>query len=806
MPTGREPHAAAHCDKSSPRRSGKGDVSLAVLPADKAKPAKPHSTRGKWRALVLILIHVAIIAHVIQWLLSGERGERSTLSPVEPSESMFTLEQGLVNAGFVMFVLAIASTLLLGRFFCGWACHVVALQDLCAWMMKKIGIHPKPWRSRLLVWVPLLLALYMFVWPTFRREVVAPLIGQQVQLPDGRQVHILTNAQAAWLGTVYPLPKDGFQSHFIVEDFWATFPPWYVAIPFLGVCGFAVVYFLGAKGFCTYGCPYGGFFAPADAVAPVRIRVTDACEHCGHCTAVCTSNVRVHEEVRDFGMVVDPGCMKCMDCVSACPNDALYVGLGKPALLAKPRTPEPVWKDAAARRAARYDLTWREEFVFALVFLLILNGYRGMYGNIPLLMAVGIAGIGTFMVHKTWRLLRDANVRGPFRQLKKAGRVTPLGWGFALFTAALLALGAQGLYLKVTEWIGAGYDQFITPSSDRVFSPGYTPEPDDLRRARIAIDWYRRSAGFADGGAGFFTSVLINQRLSWLSAVSGDYAAAERHLRAALEQQEPGAALVLDLVNLRLLQGAGTDQIVPTARPWLERWPFVASAKRAPNAQTVLDVARLAVLGPEGIAGASRAFDALRSLWPDLPSRPADAGHVFRVARDMDARGRTLDDIRAFFAEVLKVYPLLEDVRRALAMEYVNSGRVPDAVALYRTALKDHPTHPAVALNAGELFLAMQQPAEALAAMEPAVKAPEATAALWEMYGTAQFFAGQDEPAAKSIQRAIDLEPSADRYTKLSDVLFRLGREPESRAAQKKADELRQAQPVQAAPAPAPRR
>ena len=61
----------------------------------------------------------------------------------------------------------------------------------------------------------------------------------------------------------------------------------------------------------------------------MRIRVTDACAGCGHCTAVCTSNVRVHEEVRDYGMVVDSGCMKCLDCVSVCPNDALYYGAGR---------------------------------------------------------------------------------------------------------------------------------------------------------------------------------------------------------------------------------------------------------------------------------------------------------------------------------------------------------------------------------------------------------------------------------------------------------------------------------------------
>ena len=35
-------------------------------------------------------------------------------------------------------------------------------------------------------------------------------------------------------------------------------------IPFLFIVGFMTVYFLGSKGFCTYGCPYGGVFGIAD--------------------------------------------------------------------------------------------------------------------------------------------------------------------------------------------------------------------------------------------------------------------------------------------------------------------------------------------------------------------------------------------------------------------------------------------------------------------------------------------------------------------------------------------------------------
>ena len=69
--------------------------------------------------------------------------------------------------------LLLAATLLLtliaGRFFCGWACHVVAYQDLCAWLLGRVGLRPRPVRSRVLALVPLGAAAYMFAWPTLER-------------------------------------------------------------------------------------------------------------------------------------------------------------------------------------------------------------------------------------------------------------------------------------------------------------------------------------------------------------------------------------------------------------------------------------------------------------------------------------------------------------------------------------------------------------------------------------------------------------------------------------------------------------
>src|SRR5262249_29463300 len=89
----------------------------------------PHrSPKSRRRAAALIAVHALVVVHVAHWKLSGR-----TLTPLEPSEAMQTLELGYVNAGFVVFGALLLATLVLGRFFCGWACHVVAYQDLCAW-------------------------------------------------------------------------------------------------------------------------------------------------------------------------------------------------------------------------------------------------------------------------------------------------------------------------------------------------------------------------------------------------------------------------------------------------------------------------------------------------------------------------------------------------------------------------------------------------------------------------------------------------------------------------------------------------
>lgn len=487
--------------------------------APKLNPKLKKSGATRWRIVVLVAVHVVIGLHVVHWLIAGR-----TPSPVEPSEAMALVRDGVVNLGLIFFALAILSTLILGRWFCGWGCHVVALQDLCYGLMRRIGIRPKPFRSRLLVYVPFVLAFYMFLWPAVYRWGLAPLVP-------------------AW--DAPPMPP--IQIELTTDDFWATFPGIAVAIPFFLVCGFACVYFLGAKGFCTYGCPYGGFFAPAEQFAPGRIRVNDDCEHCGHCTAVCTSNVRVHEEVAAYGMVVDPGCMKCMDCVSVCPNDALSFSFG----------PLPSKSQLRVESAPikKFDLSWPEEIALSLLFLGSFVAVRGAYGLIPMLMAAGVAACITFLGWKAWRVLRDRNASFHRTRLRIAGRTTAAGRVFIGGAIVILAVTA---HTAVAQWVhrSAGQaDGLVTVARGRVFSQS-PMMLDERMLAHVdrAIAGYERSQPFWRGGIGLAHWPGLDVRLGWLEACRHDFAAAEARLTRHLETWGAVDGIARDVVLLGALQ------------------------------------------------------------------------------------------------------------------------------------------------------------------------------------------------------------------------------------------------------------
>ncbi|MBI5762516.1 MAG: tetratricopeptide repeat protein [Planctomycetes bacterium] len=380
--------------------------------------ARRPRTYAPWRTATLVIVYLLFVLHFVHWKLAGR-----TLAPLELNEVMYTLELGIVTAGFLFMVVAMVATVVFGRFFCSWGCHILALEDLSAWLLHELRIHPKPIRSRVLRWVPLGAMLYMFAWPQ-----VARLIAGQ-PMPA---LHLRTDAEG-W-------------ASFLTSNFWRNLPgPGVTAITFF-ICGFVMVYMLGTRGFCTYACPYGALFRVADRFAPGRIVARGDCSQCGKCTAVCQSHVLVHRELAAYGRVIDSSCLKDLDCVAACPEGRVRYGLGSPAILTIGTT------DRVAR--PQYSVTWGEDLLMASVFLAALFIYRGLYQLVPFLLALAIGGILAYSLVLLVRLMRRHDVHLNNVRLKAANHVTRSGWCFAGVSVALVALTGHSAVIRYHEFRG----------------------------------------------------------------------------------------------------------------------------------------------------------------------------------------------------------------------------------------------------------------------------------------------------------------------------------------------------------------
>lgn len=634
-------------------------VRLPVLPSHGTPVRKSRTSR--WRAASLIAVHLLIIGHVIQWLITGR-----TLSPVEPSEAMYTLNTGELNAGFIFLAAALLATLIFGRFVCGWGCHVVAYQDLCAWLLKKVGIKPKPFRSRILLLAPLALAFYMFAWPTVYRWFA------------GYQAPTLSN-------------------HLMTTEFWKTFPGAGIAVLTVVMCGFVIVYLLGGKGFCTYGCPYGGLFAVVDKAAVGRILVTDACEHCGHCTATCTSNVRVHEEVALYGMVVDPGCMKCMDCVSVCPNDALYFGFARSPLLggtvkhqlgreevrpggmAKQQLGHVAGSNNPKRRPTPYDFTLAEEIMMAVVGIGALLIFRGLYGQIPLLLAMGMAAMTGFLAIKTIRMVRDANVRMQNLQLKRGGRMTRSGMAFAVAMAVLFVFTAHSAAVQYNVWRGRNLFASLIIGSE-VWFPGNgwweKASPEQRTRVDDAIARYERADRW-----GLTATAAALQDLTWLHLARGGLDAAETTVRRLIEltPKQPEAHRGLAGV---LRRAGRLDEAEAQYRESLRLDPSHSRA-RTDLAAMLLSLGRqddTITLYREGVQVSPTDTDTRYTLALALLSR-ADQPH----------RRTDIDEAIQHLQRVVTDRPTFPEAHYNLGVAVFMSGRPADALPHVRESIRLNP-------------------------------------------------------------------------------------------------------------------
>jgi Flp pilus assembly protein TadD len=539
----------------------------------------------------------------------------------------------------------VVGTAVVGRFFCGWGCHILALEDLSVWLLSRVGIHPRQVRSRMLLWVPPAAVVYLFVWP----QVARLLRGEP--LPS---LHVVSGP-TGW-------------ASFITTDFWRNLPGPGITILTFVVCGFAIVYLLGSRSFCSYVCPYGVVFGMADRVAPGRILAIGDCSGCGRCTVACQSHIRVHDEVTRFGAVVNPACLRDLDCVSACPDQILRFGFGLPTVL----------RARAALRPIRrpFDFSRREDALMAVTFLGTFLAFRDLYEAVPFLLALAVGALAAYSATFCLRLARAPDVRAHRIAFKKRGRLTPAGRGLAAAAALFAAFAAHSAFIRWHVVLG-----------ERAF--GAVARADD-RPAAVAAAVAHLETAYRWG---IVRPRGLRLQLATLSQVT-DASAAEAQLRALLADDPADREARLLLGELLIRKGSPT-----AAEGELQR---VASGAANSPRDVALRARAHGALG-ELAAMAGRRDDAIRHREQAVRDDPRDARSLLALGALLAAAGRSGEAVAPLLRSA-EIAPDSAAVHNDLGVVFADLGRHPAALRHYRLAARLQPDDPRLHDNLGMLL------------------------------------------------------------------------------------------------------
>lgn len=632
---------------------------------------------GKWRTATLVGVHVLFIAHFVHWKLRG-----TTLAPLEFNEVLYTIHQGIVTAGFIFMALVIVATLFFGRFFCSWGCHILALQDSCGWLMEKLRIPRTSIRSRTLVWIPFVVMGYLFIWP----QILALFHGL-----DPTPLHVVeASAAGGW-------------SSFRTDNLWRNLPPPGIAVLTFFICGFLIVYLLGSRGFCYQACPYGAIFSIADQFAPGRIALNVAkdCTSCGLCTKACTSDILVHKELAEHGMVTNPRCLKDLDCIAACPEDAITYGFRKPPMF---RKGHPL-----GTYEGRYSFTWGEDILLAVTFLIAMFIFRGLYDAVAFLLAVGLAVCSAYLVLVGYRLLKRKTMQVRGVVLRKEGRMAPAGLVYAGSTILLVLVLAHSAVVQIHTWRGKSAMKQLAA----VAASGAKIDQEDLK------------AGIAH----------YEQALAW-------------GIVAPLDRRK-------ELANLYLLSGrmdegiAMLEGIVEQDPEHVEaRCRLAELAMAAGDQRRALDLWRTAI-----VVGTPRPHGRDDELLGNA---------ALQVGIDLAGAGR-IEEARGMFERSLQGSP--SDPRPKLALSALESAEGHDdaAIDLLEQAMRNGADEALVRNNLGALHLRQGRWKEALYQYDRLVQLRPTDSNAQYTLGVVLARTGDPIGARSSLQQALALDPGNAR-------------------------------------------
>lgn len=283
------------------------------------------------RMLSRVLLMLLVTVHMVTWYTLGIHAVGSI-----GIEALFSgLSRGVINAGFIFWMLVFASALLLGRVFCGWFCWFGGYLELIEW-----GIGDK-----LKVKIPRRVLLYLGMIPfvSLAIKVYSTLLVNWLQGFPVTFTFLLADVE----------PWGGQQTGISILITLTMFGP-------------ALLFVFGRRAWCRHLCPIGALLKVFSSVSVGRVRlVNDKCIACGKCNSSCDMEVDVMGELKIHGEVSSSNCLRCLKCIDVCPNGAIAFSLS--------RREASLSADAAAR-VRRSSLKRRQLSAFDVVITVLWVG------------------------------------------------------------------------------------------------------------------------------------------------------------------------------------------------------------------------------------------------------------------------------------------------------------------------------------------------------------------------------------------------------------------------------------------------
>jgi polyferredoxin len=247
-------------------------------------------------------------------------------------EAFFSgLSRGVINAGFVFWISAFISTVLLGRAFCGWFCWFGGYLDLVEWIRGKLKIK-----------YPRRMVLYL---------VVIPFVSLVIK--------IYNTVLVKWF--------QGFPDTLVFRL--ADVEPWggqqtgISILITLIMFGPVLIFVFGSRAWCRYLCPIGALLKVFSHFGIGKVRlVNDECIGCGNCNRICDMQIDVLGELKSHSAVGTTDCIRCLKCIDNCPKKSIGFNV---------KSKEASLSADASTRAEQFSLNRRKFSSFDIAIMML---------------------------------------------------------------------------------------------------------------------------------------------------------------------------------------------------------------------------------------------------------------------------------------------------------------------------------------------------------------------------------------------------------------------------------------------------